>query len=142
LSASTFATRTDPRQAIRLSRTGQEKPMRRRLLIGIGLILWIGLVVFVMTTRFDFRLDPPPPPGVNVETFKHLYVGMTLPELEERLGGPGKYDRSAGNEYSWLVWTGPDCKMRVRFGNCFGSPGDCLAFAELITNDGHVFTVP
>jgi hypothetical protein len=115
--------------------------MRKRLLIG-GLMLWTGLVALAMAIRFEFRVDPPPPRGVNVEAFMHLRVGMTLPELEERLGGPGKRDRTVGKEYDWLVWIGPDCKMRVRFCNCFGSPTSCLEFAELITNDGHVHTIP
>jgi hypothetical protein len=113
--------------------------MRKRMLIAIGLLCWIAVVAFGIALRFDMLPQPPPPPpSVTVENFKRIRVGTRLGDVEERFGCRGKLDRNAGYEY--LVWTGEDCKVRIRF--LAMGDYDCVQSGELITNEGDVFTVP
>ena len=59
---------------------------RRRLLLGVGCLPCLGLVGLVLVPR----LLPSPPPGLSLNNFHRLYLGMPKHEVEAILGGPGE----------------------------------------------------
>jgi hypothetical protein len=123
--------------------------MTRRFILRVGALLVVfGVVVALLVVRFIILRPVPPPPGVTVENYKRIQIGMPGKEVVQLLGGSGHIDwRSPG----YYIWTGSNFELRLRFGRT-GSfarvgawvkdDGYYVLFGELVTNDGEVILVP
>ena len=59
---------------------------RRRLLLGMGLVVLFEVAVFALS--FWRPMRPAPTPGVSFENFRRLRVGMSGSNVERLLGKP------------------------------------------------------
>jgi hypothetical protein len=84
---------------------------RRRLLLGAGVL------ALVMTALGAFLWFATPTPGVTRDNFRRLKLGMTEPEAERLLGGPGEVNPVPFSYVGTreLEWTGNGVTIRLRF---------------------------
>lgn len=116
--------------------------MRMKLLLGVGLFGCLGLVALVAVPRLL-----PVKPGVTVESFRKLALGLTEEQVEDVLGAPAEsstwvclnFDEPlAGGDplppaqdITVKYWRGEHCSVTVSFsGRAFEG--------ELQTDDGRV----
>jgi hypothetical protein len=96
---------------------------------GCFFVAFVALLLAGTWGYFVFR--PVPPAGVTPENFARLRKGMSLEQVQTILGGPGKEDPwvRAKRGSGFLAWSGPDCKVWIRF-------TDVAIDGVCITNDG------
>jgi hypothetical protein len=112
---------------------------RWRLLLAVGLLAYLGLGALVAVPCL-----PPPKPGVTVESFRRLDLGLTEEQVEDVLGTPAQsstricpdLDEPDGRlppaqDITVKFWRGERCSVTVSFsGRAFEG--------ELQTDDGRV----
>jgi hypothetical protein len=108
--------------------------MRKRIVLGIGLLGCLGLVALVAVPRLvGLR------PGVTVDNFRRLHPGMPEQEVAGILGRPG--EQCEPGEPSWngiycRRWSSTSCVVEVWF------IGGVAQSGEAKTEDGLVQFLP
>jgi hypothetical protein len=88
---------------------------RRRVLLLLGFLSSLACLGFVGANwALHLRMTP----GVNVENFRRLTLGMTEAEVEQILGRPGEFEPQSPH---WKQWNENGTFISVGFGNQDGS---------------------
>ena len=89
------------------------KPRRVLLLVAIlGALAGVGLAILL------WSLAPIQKPGITVDNFRRLALGMTEAEVESILGRPGVFEAASPH---WKRWIENGILIEVGFGNQDGT---------------------
>jgi hypothetical protein len=108
--------------------------MTKRMLLAFGLLFCLALVALVGVSRLR-----PPKPGVTPENFRRLYKGVSEPEAEAVLGGPGKVAGHMTFQHG-TAWEGEHCRVCIWFSEL--RPGWSAETGTLKTDDGQTIDLP
>src|SRR5437868_4562391 len=106
--------------------------MRRKLVLGVGLLACLGLVALVVWSLL------PPKPGVTEANFLRLHAGMSQQEVRRVFGGPGEF--AGYMTFQHLQdWEGDHCHVTILFSD-FG--GSRATSGTLTTDEGQTLDLP
>lgn len=98
---------------------------RKRVLMVLGVF---GILAAVGIVAACWPSDAEMTPGISVENFRRLKLGMTVAEVEEILGRPGEFEPLSPN---WKQWHEEGLFLSVGFGKRDGTVNYACANAPI-----------